>query len=229
MIEIKPQIPSALADSQLQKNLRHTLTKVCTARLKVIAEVDNWQDLREHARQVKAQTMAHLGLYLQQFEKNVVAQGGRVIWANDSREALDFILELATRKGIRKVVKSKSMLGEEIRLNEELERNNIEPIETDLGEYIVQLGHEPPSHIVMPAMHKSKEQIAALFEDRLGMAPTDDCEVITATARQVLRQHFLSARMGISGVNFGIAETGTVVVVENEGNARLSVSVPEIH
>ncbi|MFB3902880.1 MAG: LutB/LldF family L-lactate oxidation iron-sulfur protein [Acidobacteriota bacterium] len=229
MIEIRPQIKSALADSQLQKNLRVTLSKTAMARQQAIAEVANWEELRRHARQVKAHTMSRLGEYLERFEKNVIARGGNVVWANTGREALEFILQLALRKGIRKVVKSKSMLGEEIRLNEELERDGIEPIETDLGEYIVQLGHEHPSHIVMPALHKSKEQVAALFEDKLGMPPTDDCEKITAMARKVLRRHFLSARMGISGVNFGVAETGTIVVVENEGNARLSVSVPEIH
>lgn len=195
----------------------------------MIAEVANWQELRQHARQVKAHTMSRLGEYLEQLEKNVIAQGGNVVWAQTGQEALDFIFRLALEKGIRKVVKSKSMLGEEIRLNEELERNGIEPIETDLGEYIVQLGHEHPSHIVFPALHKSKEQVSALFGDKLGMPPTDDCEKITATARKVLRQHFLTARMGITGVNFGVAETGTIVVVENEGNARLSVSVPEIH
>ncbi len=229
MIEIRPQIRSALADSQLQKNLRQTLSKTATARQQVIAEVANWQELRQHARQVKAHTMSRLGEYLEQLEKNVIAQGGNVVWAQTGQEALDFIFQLALEKGIRKVVKSKSMLGEEIRLNEELERNGIEPIETDLGEYIVQLGHEHPSHIVFPALHKSKEQVSALFGRKLGMPPTDDCEKITATARKVLRQHFLTARMGISGVNFGVAETGTIVVVENEGNARLSVSVPEIH
>ncbi len=229
MIEIRPQIKSALADSQLQKNLRMTLSKTSTARQQAIAEVANWQELRQHARQVKAHTMSRLGDYLQQLEKNVTAQGGNVIWAETAREALDFIFTLAFEKGVRKVVKSKSMLGEEIRLNEELERNGIEPIETDLGEYIVQLGHEHPSHIVFPALHKSKEQVSALFAENLGMPPTDDCEKITATARRVLRQHFLSARMGITGVNFGVAETGTIVVVENEGNARLSVSVPDIH
>ncbi|RPJ62160.1 MAG: iron-sulfur cluster-binding protein [Acidobacteria bacterium] len=229
MIEIRPQIRSALSDSQLQKNLRVTLGKTATARQQVIAEVANWEELRRHAHQVKAHTISRLGEYLQQLEKNVMAQGGNVVWADAGREALDYIFQLALKKDIRKVVKSKSMLGEEIRLNEELERNGIEPIETDLGEYIVQLGHEHPSHIVMPALHKSKEQVAALFVEKLGMTPTDDCEKITATARRTLRQHFLSARMGITGVNFGIAETGTIVVVENEGNARLSVSVPEVH
>jgi len=229
MIEIKPQIRPALSDVLLQKNLRQTLSKSSTARVQAIAEVSNWEELREHARQVKAHTIARLGHYLEEFEQNVIAQGGRVIWADTGREALDFIFRLALEKGVQKVVKSKSMLGEEIRLNEELERNHIEAVETDLGEYIVQLAHEHPSHIVFPALHKSKEQVAALFEAQLGMPPTDDCEALTATARRVLRRHFLSARMGITGVNFGVAETGTVVVVENEGNARLSVSVPEIH
>jgi L-lactate dehydrogenase complex protein LldF len=229
MIEIRPQIQSALSDSQLQKNLRMTLSKTAIARQQVIAEVPNWEELRQHARQVKAHTISRLGEYLEQLESNVIAQGGHVIWADNGQEALDFIFQLALERGVRKVVKSKSMLGEEIRLNEELHRNGIEPIETDLGEYIVQLGHEHPSHIVFPALHKSKEQVSELFADKLGMPPTTDCEKITATARRVLREHFLSARMGITGVNFAVAETGTIVVVENEGNARLSVSLPRVH
>ena len=121
------------------------------------------------------------------------------------------------------------MLGEEIHLNKGLEAAHIEPIETDLGEYIIQLAEETPSHIIAPALHKSKQEVADLFTEKVNMPPTDDVQQITATARRILRTHFLTARLGITGVNFGVAETGTLVVVENEGNARLSASVPEVH
>jgi L-lactate dehydrogenase complex protein LldF len=229
MIEIRPYIRSALADSQLQKNLGVTLSKTLVARQQVVSEVPNWEELRAHARTVKAHTMLRLAEYLEQLEQKVTEQGGQVVWAETGSEAIEFILRLAQEKGIQKLVKSKSMLGEEIRLNEELERQHVEPVETDLGEYIVQLARETPSHIVMPALHKSRQQVAKLFEEKLGMTPTEDVEKITATARQVLRRHFLTSRMGITGVNFAVAETGTIVVVENEGNARLSIGVPEIH
>jgi L-lactate dehydrogenase complex protein LldF len=229
MIEIRPYIKGALADSQLQKNLLSTLSKTNSARRDVIAEVDNWEALRNHARAVKAHAIDNLAVYLEQLESQVLAQGGKVIWARDGAEAVDFILRLCAERGIRKLVKSKSMLGEEIRLNEELERHHIDPVETDLGEYIVQLGGQHPSHIVMPALHMSRQQVAKLFEQKLHMPPTEDVEAITRMARRILRDHFLSSRMGITGVNFGVAETGTIVVVENEGNARLTVAVPEIH
>jgi L-lactate dehydrogenase complex protein LldF len=229
MIRIRPYIRGALADSQLQKNLRATLSKTASARSEAIAEVENWQALRSHARLVKEEAMAHLATYLEQLESKVVSQGGKVVWAHDGAEAVDFVVRLCAERNILKLVKSKSMVGEEIQLNEELERHHIEPVETDLGEYIVQLGGEHPSHIVMPALHMSREQVAALFERKLAMPPTDDVEAITRTARRILRDHFLSSRLGITGVNFAVAETGTIVVVENEGNARLTMAVPEIH
>ncbi len=229
MIEIRPNARKALADTQLQKNLRLTLSKTGAARNLVVAEVDNWEVLRSHAQTVKAHTVANLGRYLEELESRVVEQGGQVLWADDAREAIDQVLDIAHRYSVTKVVKSKSMLGEEIHLNHELERANILSVETDLGEYIVQLADETPSHIVMPALHKSREQVADLFAEKLGMERTEDVERITLTARQVLREHFLTAQMGISGVNFAVAETGSVVVVENEGNARLSVSLPPVH
>jgi len=229
MIDIRRNSRKALADSQLQKNLLLTLSKTMAARNQVVAEVDNWEALRTHAQTVKAHTVANLGKYLETLESRVIAQGGQVLWADDAREAVDYLLDIARRYSATKVVKSKSMLGEEIHLNHELERANIASIETDLGEYIVQLADETPSHIVMPALHKSREQVADLFAEKLGMERTEDVERITLTARQVLRQHFLTAQMGISGVNFAVAETGSIVVVENEGNARLSVSLPPVH
>ena len=194
-----------------------------------VAEVPNWDELSQYARDVKMQTLSRLDHYLEMLEQKVTAQGGKVIWAETGTDAVQFIVDLARQRKIGKLVKSKSMLTEEIHLNSMLEQAQIESIETDLGEYVVQLAGETPSHILAPALHKSKEEIADLFVRELGMAPSGDVDDITATTRRVLRKHFLSARIGVTGVNFGIAETGTIVIVENEGNARLSVSVPQIH
>ncbi|MDA2934130.1 LutB/LldF family L-lactate oxidation iron-sulfur protein, partial [Acidobacteria bacterium AH-259-D05] len=220
---------AALANQQLQRNLRKTLGTSVRLRDEAVSKVPNWEELRCYARDVKAHTLSRLDHYLEMLERKVTAQGGKVIWAETGRDAVEFIVDLAHKRRIRKVVKSKSMLSEEIHLNELLQRAQIQSIETDLGEYIVQLAGESPSHIIAPALHKSKEEIADLFIEKLGMAPSQDVDEITATARRLLREHFLTARMGVTGVNFGVAETGTIVIVENEGNARLSVSTPEIH
>jgi len=229
MIRIKPNIPAVLENPKLQANLRKTLSNAGPARLASIADVDNWEELRNYARTVKLHTLARLDDYLLQLEEKVTSRGGRVFWAGSAREATDYVVGLAREHGVRSVVKSKTMLGEEIHLNEALEAAQVEVVETDLGEYIQQLSGEPPFHIVTPAFHKSKEEVSQLFSERLGVPPTDDVKEMTLTARRTLRERFLQADMGISGVNFGIAETGTLVVVENEGNARLSTSLPRIH
>ena len=229
MIKITSSTRSALQNTQLQKNLRYTLSKTIHSRNQTVAQVTNWEELRQHAHQVKAHTLSKLADYLEELEKRVLERGGQVIWAETAQEAVRFVVDLARRKGVRKVVKGKTMLGEEIHLNEELEKAHIQAVETDLGEYIVQLSRETPSHLIAPALHKSRGEIADLFAEKLGMEPTDDVQSITMTARKLLRHQFLSARMGITGVNFAVAETGTLVIVENEGNARISVSAPEVH
>jgi L-lactate dehydrogenase complex protein LldF len=229
MIRIKPGAAQALRDSGLQRNLRHTLDLSIHSREAAVGEVENWEELRRYASAAKLHTLDNLHDYLVQLETQVTGNGGRVVWAETGTEVLQFLVELARREGIRRVVKSKTMLGEEIHVNEGLEAAGLEVVETDLGEYIVQLRGEPPSHIVTPASHLSREQVAELFADRLGMETTDDVEELTATARRTLRRKFIEAELGISGANFAVAETGTIVVVENEGNARLSTSIPRIH
>jgi L-lactate dehydrogenase complex protein LldF len=229
MIRIKPGATKALRDSSLQRNLRHTLVHSLQSRDLAIGDADDWEELRRYARDTKLHTLGRLHDYLVQLEDRVTQNGGQVVWAETAAEAVNFLIDLARREGVRRVVKSKTMLGEEIHVNEGLEAAGLEVVETDLGEYIVQLRGEAPSHIVTPASHLSKEQVAELFTDRLRMEPTDDVEELTATARRVLRRKFIEAELGISGVNFAVAETGTVVVVENEGNARLSTSIPRIH
>ncbi|GAB4108085.1 MAG: lactate utilization protein B [Acidobacteriota bacterium] len=229
MIRIKPQIADALHNAGLQANLRKTIANSIVAREAAVREVEDWEALRSHARQVKDHTLGRLAEYLEQFEANLIRQGAEVIWAEDGAQAAQFLRSLIRHKGVRRVVKSKTMLGEEIRVNEALEQDGVEVVETDLGEYIVQLCGEAPFHIVTPAMHKSRQEVADLFAERFGMARTEDVAELTATARRVLRNRFLQADLGITGANFGIAETGTIVIVENEGNARLTVSLPRIH
>ena len=229
MTRIRSNAASALSNPQLQANMSAVVRTALHSRDQAVAAVPNWESLRQYARDVKEHTLARLDFYLEQLEERVVEQGGKVVWVENGEEALSFITRLAHEKGMTKVVKSKTMLGEEIHLNKGLEAAHIEPIETDLGEYIIQLAGETPFHIIAPALHKSKQEVADLFTEKVNMPPTDDVQQITATARRILRTHFLTARLGITGVNFGVAETGTFVVVENEGNARLSASVPEVH
>jgi L-lactate dehydrogenase complex protein LldF len=219
----------ALADVQLRGALRN-LTDTFGERRKIaITTVDDWEGLRTRARAVKDETLAHLDRYLEEFADNAERAGAKVHWAHDAAEACGIVLQLLSEREATRVVKSKSMATEEIHLNAALEAANLSPVETDLGEWIIQLAHETPSHIVVPAIHKSKRQIAELFAEKVGIEPTDDVALLTSTARRVLRQRFAEADAGISGVNFGVAETGTFLILENEGNARLTTSLPKIH
>jgi L-lactate dehydrogenase complex protein LldF len=219
----------ALDDPQLRGALRNLANTFGERRKAAVASLPNWEDLREQARLIKEEMLAHLDKYLADFAENAERAGANIHWARDAKEANAIVLNLLREKNARRVVKSKSMATEEIHLNAALEAANINPVETDLGEWIIQLAHETPSHIVVPAIHKSKKQIADLFVEKLGIAPTDDVAVLTGTARQLLREQFASAEVGISGVNFGVAETGTILILENEGNARLTTSLPKTH
>ena len=206
---------TALADGQLRGALRHATTLFGERRRAALATVPDWEGARDRARAIKDETLAHLDRYLEEFTANAERAGARVHWARDATEACDIIGEIAEQRGARTVVKSKSMASEEIHLNAALARRGIEPVETDLGEYIVQLAGETPSHIVVPAIHKTKAQIAALFADKLGIAPSDDVATLTAAARAALRRRFAEADLGISGVNFAVAETGTILILED--------------
>ena len=184
---------------------------------------------RERAAYLKAQVMNRLDEYLLEFERNFTARGGRVVWAQDAAEALREVGKITARRQARTVVKAKSMTTEEIHLNKFLEQNGIESVETDLGEYIVQLNGQRPYHIVTPAMHLSKKDIADIFVKHLKIAPTDDAQELVLTARRLLRNKYTSAEVGVTGGNFLIADTGAVAVTENEGNARLSATFPRTH
>ncbi len=225
------KINRARGDGRLQLAIYDATARLMDKR-KHALEGDNlpdFQELRDCANALKKQTIDNLDHYLEQFEANVIAHAGKVVFCKDATDVSDFILKLAKERGARLIVKSKSMTTEEIDLNERLEHHNLEAVETDLGEYIIQLAHERPYHIVAPAMHKTRYQVADLFEEKLGVPNETVIEKQTMIARGVLREKFLAADIGISGANFLIADSGAVVLVENEGNARLSTSAPKIH
>lgn len=194
-----------------------------------VAEMPQWEELREAASRLRRHTLAHLDVYLERLGRAVEAAGGHVHWAEDAERARAIVLEIARRHGVRRAVKSKSMATEEIALNEALERSGVEALETDLGEYIIQLAGVGPSHIIVPAVHMKKEEIAELFRAKLGVEAPADAAALTAIARRVLRERFLAADMGLSGANFLVAETGTLVLVTNEGNGRMCTTLPELH
>jgi L-lactate dehydrogenase complex protein LldF len=202
-----------------------------SARREAIDEVSSevWEQWRDEARRVKEHTLERLDYYLELLYDNVTAAGGQVHFAKDSAEANAIVTEIARRNQVKVVTKGKSMVSEELGLNDALEDMGIEVYETDLGEYIIQLAHETPSHLVAPALHKTKEQVAQLLTDHLGVPYTDDIEEMAQIARQALREKFLVADLGISGANFLVAETGTLVIITNEGNGRLCTSAPRIH
>jgi len=185
--------------------------------------------IRERAKNIKWRALETLDQQLEDFELNFTKRGGKVIWAQDSQEALDEVLNICKEKNCTSIVKSKSMVTEEIHLNHFLEKNNIESVETDLGEYIQQLDGEPPYHIVTPAMHKSKEDVAKLFADKLGTASKLSPEQLTLVTREKLREKYTQAEVGITGANFIISDIGAIAVTENEGNGRLSMAWPKTH
>lgn len=199
---------------------------------KVAEGKTQFQDLekaRQMAKNIKAYTMEHLPFLLETFEKQFTARGGKVIWAENTAEALAAIQNIIQAKSAKTIVKSKSMITEELELNHFLEKQGVEVLETDLGEFIVQVKGEGPYHIVTPAMHLSKEDIAALFHEKFGTEPNATPEALTAFVRTLLRERFAQAEIGISGANFLLADTGSIVLVENEGNARLSSTLPRTH
>jgi L-lactate dehydrogenase complex protein LldF len=192
--------------------------------------VPEWERLRERAAAIRRHAVAHLDVYLEQFERNALRVGARVHWARDAAEHNAIVLGLLREAGAARVVKSKSMLTEECGLNAHLERNGVDVVDTDLGERIVQLRHEPPSHIVMPAIHLKKEEVGALFHERFGSpAGLADPAALAEIAREELRAAFFAAQAGITGANFAVAETGGLVICTNEGNADLGMALPPLH
>jgi L-lactate dehydrogenase complex protein LldF len=222
-----PDVSAALGDSKLQFAIYSATGRMADRRREALTP--DFEELRQHAHDIKKHTLDHLDYYLEQLERNVEAHGGKVIWARDGAEACAFIQNLARERGVKVIVKSKSMTTEEIHLNHHLELDGIEAVETDLGEYIIQLNGEKPFHIIAPALHKTIGDVSGIFEKHLHSQPETTPEALTQIARVALREKFLEAGMGITGANFLVADSGAIVVVENEGNARLSSSAPKIH
>src|SRR6478672_4836066 len=214
----------ALTNQTLQRALSTATDKALDARQIAIENVGevNWEALRQRARAIKEHSINHLDYYLERFAANVERRGGNVYWASNAADASRYIMQLARERGINVAVKGKSMMTEEIGLNRSLIEAGIVAVETDLGEYIVQMAGERPSHINMPAIHKTRGDVADLFTEKLHVERTEEITRMTALARGVLRERFIEAGMGITGVNYAVAETGTIVLVENEGNIRMS-------
>jgi len=223
----------ALLDDQLRAALARTQDGFGGKRAEAVAALPQFERIREHARSVKNHTLEHLDFYLDKFEEQVNASGGHVHWARTPEEGRQIILDICKRADAKSVIKGKSMVSEEMALNPALEQSGMEVVETDLGEYIIQLAGEPPSHIIAPAIHKTRHQISDLFAENHGQyglteRVTDVADIVNE-ARQVLRQKFLAADVGITGANFLVAETGSTVLVTNEGNGDLTSTMPRVH
>jgi L-lactate dehydrogenase complex protein LldF len=218
------------ADLAHREIIRRGMESYDAAHLKGRARINDWEAARQKCQEIKREAINHLDRYLLQFEEQVKARGGQVFWAANGEEACNYVKNLAVERGVRTVVKSKSMVTEEIHLGPVLEKAGIKVWETDFGEFIVQLREEGPYHIVTPAMHLNRRQIATLFREKLGQAiDSDDPAYLMAAARRKLRQAFFEAEMGISGANFLVADAGVIAISTNEGNGRLCTSVPRIH
>ena len=229
--ESELKIAATLADGRLQEAIYTATARLASHRRAVVATdvLPDLEELRTQANLVKNHTLENLDHYLEQFEANATARGARVVWARDGAAVVEFLAGLVSEKNARLIVKSKSMTTEEIDLNERLAERGTEPVETDLGEFIIQLAHERPYHIVAPALHKTRYDVADLFTARLGVEREIEIEKQTKIARRVLRAKFLAADIGVSGANFLVADSGTVVLVENEGNIRLTTTAPKVH
>ena len=226
---------AALADSQLRSNLAHATSTIRAKRADVVAEVDDWEQLRLAGAAIKDNTLLHLDEHLLRLEESLTQQGATVHWARDAAEASAVVAEIALSHGVDEVVKVKSMATVEIDLNEALAAHGIAAWETDLAELIVQLGDDLPSHILVPAIHRNRAEIREIFLQHMASAGrpapadlTDEPARLTEAARLHLREKFLRAKVGVSGANFAVAESGTLVVVESEGNGRMCLSLPDV-
>ncbi|MGA3328066.1 MAG: lactate utilization protein B, partial [Terriglobia bacterium] len=227
--EIHKSGGETIANPRLAEAYRSSTMRLFTHRLNAIGEVPGFERLREAAREAKRHTIENLDYYLTQFADSVERNGGKMHWASTAAEACRIVVEIAKRTAAQEVVKAKTMVGEEVELNHALEAGGIRAIETDLGEFIIQLAGERPAHIVAPAIHLTREDVSDLFVKHIKAERTVVPEELTAIARRALREMFQKAGVGVSGANFAVAETGTVVTVENEGNIRMCTTVPRVH
>jgi len=218
-----------LTDAKLQAALARLQGNFVRGRAERVAELGNYEEIRSAAAAIRDRALESLDLYLEEFERNATARGAVVHWAETREDVNRIVCGIARSHGVRKAVKSKSMVTEECALNDALEAAGIEVVETDLGEYILQLAKEPPSHIVAPVVHKSRDEVSDLFEEKHRTPRKTDIAELTREARELLRRHFVSADMGISGANFIVAETGSTLIVTNEGNGRMVTTLPRVH
>ena len=218
-----------LADSQIRRNVRHATNVIQAKRNRVVGELADWEKLRDAGAAIRAHALKHLDHYLAQFEENCTSAGGHVHWARDAAEANRIILDLIQRHAAKEVIKIKTMTSEEIGLNRNLQANGIQPHETDLAELIIQLGRDKPSHFVVPALHKNRQQVREIFQREmhlpdLGEQPED----LASAARTYLREKYLRIKVAVSGANFLVAENGAVCIVESEGNGRMCLTLPDV-
>ena len=228
--EFRQASARVLANAKLQSFMSRSMGTFDGARAEAIEEISpqRWEELREQGREIKRHTLDNLDYYLELLRERVIENGGHVHFAKDADEARAIVGRIAQTRGLKLAIKSKSMVSEEMGLNPFLEDMGVEPVETDLGEYIIQLANETPFHIIAPAMHKSKEEVSELFGKKIGRPNLKDIEAMAGAAREVLREKLVSADMGITGANFLVAETGTVTLITNEGNGRFCTSVPRV-
>lgn len=227
--DFRARAHQALGDAQLRGNFRRAMDSLMTKRAIAFSDPEEREDLRTLGNAIRARALSKLPQLLEQLEANLIRNGVKVHWAETVEEANAIVLSIAEAHQAKQVIKGKSMVSEEMEMNDFLERHGIESLEADMGEYIVQMDHEKPSHIIMPAIHKNAGQVGELFHNKLGVEYTTDVDQLIQIGRRVLRQKFFEADIGVSGVNFAIAETGTLLLVENEGNGRMVTSVPPVH
>ena len=228
--DFESNVAGALNDGQLRKNLRKAMDILVDKRRTVFPDADTLEQLRTAGNAIKRRALKQMPQLLERLETKCTQNGIQVHWAEASADANAIVLDILRRHDAREVVKGKSMVSEEIHLNRFLAKHGIEAMETDLGEFIIQLNHETPSHIIVPAIHKNKDEVATIFHEKIPKTPyTENVEELTAIARHALRERFARAKVGLSGVNFAIAETGTLLLVENEGNGRMCTTAPDVH
>src|SRR5688500_1609384 len=218
-----------LTNANLQAALARLQTNFVRGRALRVAELGNYEEIRSAAAAIRDRALESLDVYLAEFERNATARGAVVHWAETREDVNRIVREIARQHGVRKAVKSKSMVTEECALNDALEAAGVEVVETDLGEYILQLAKEPPSHIVAPVVHKTQDEVSDLFQAKHATPRKTDIGQLTREARERLRPHFLGADMGITGANFIVAETGSTLIVTNEGNGRMVTTLPRVH
>ncbi|MTH46172.1 LutB/LldF family L-lactate oxidation iron-sulfur protein [Intestinirhabdus alba] len=228
-VDFKTRVRQQVENPIMRKAVANAQERIGANRQKMVDELGHWEFWREHASEIRDHVLQNLDAYLYQLSEKVTRNGGTVYFAKTKEDATNYILQVAKAKNARKVVKAKSMVTEEIGMNHALQQAGVQVIETDLGEYILQLDQDPPSHVVVPAIHKDRHQIRRVLNEQLGYDGPETPEAMTLFIRQKIRQDFLSAEIGVTGCNFAVAETGSVCLVTNEGNARMCTTLPKTH